>query len=137
MKVTKHGNYSVLSINEVDIKNLALIIKDAFKISNKLSMDAPLDFGETLFYKTQIPYSSGYIQERYVYYITNSLIRHILPQMKSKEVSDSFFCHYVCFDFYDGHNLILSINFVQDLVSINSHAIDLTKYDIEMEPNNE
>lgn len=136
-EIEKYGNYSLFNIQEVDLKNLCMIIKEAFRISNKLSMDAPLDFGETMFYKTQIPYCSGYIQERYVYYVTNSLMRHILPQMKTKDPEKSIFCNYVCFDFYDNNTLILSINFVHDLISINSIAIDLTRFSKNVKTDNE
>jgi hypothetical protein len=131
--IKKYEHYLAFSIDEIGKKNLNSLIQCAFKISNKLSVDELLDFEETHYAKTQIPYSSGYIQNRFLYFKTNSLTNYVLKAVEQKNAFDDFFCHYLCWDFYDHNTLILSLNIVEGIVSVHSLAIDLTNYDNYLE----
>lgn len=125
--IKKYEDYLAFNIEEIGLNCLNSLLKKACKISNKVSVDNIFDAEEQPSYKTQIPYNSGYIQERFVYYCTNSLINYILTQAEGKGGYDLFFCNYPCLDLYDNNNLIISINIVQDIVSVNATAIDLTE----------
>jgi hypothetical protein len=131
--IKKTNNYLTFSIDEIGTENLNSLIKDSFKVSNKLSIEECFDFDEKPSYSTQVPYPSGYVQDRYVYYITHSLANYVLTETEKEDSFDMFFCQYVCWDFYDNNTLILSINIVQGIVSVNSDAIDLTEYNNYLE----
>lgn len=130
--IKKHGdNFLSFKISEIGINNFYKLIADAFKHSNKLSTDDELECGESPAYVTQIPYNSGYIQERAVYYITNNLANYVLSETDAKVGVDLFFTQNFCWDFYDNNTLVLSINIVQNIVTVNTQAIELIDYNCE------
>lgn len=129
--IKKSDHYFTFNIDEIGTECFNRLIQDAFKVSNKVLIDNPFDIDEEPYNKTQIPYSSGFIQERFVYYITNSLANYVLTAIEAKDAFELFFCNYLCWDFYDQNVLILSINIVQNIISVNSVAIDLTDYNCE------
>jgi|APLak6261669570_1056073.scaffolds.fasta_scaffold12358_3 hypothetical protein len=132
MKTIKtDGYYLTFSIGETGVEKFYKLIEDAFKVSNRLSLDEYLDFEETPVYRTQIPYSSGYIQERYVYFISHDLTNYILGQAAAIDSYERFFINYFCWDFYKNNTLVLSFNLIQDIISVQTNLIDLTDYKIE------
>lgn len=131
--IQRYDQYLAFNIEEIGTKNFISLIQSAFKISNKLSIDGLLDFEETHYAKTQIPYSSGYIQNRYLYFKTNSLTNYVLAEIEAKDAFENIFSHHLCWDLYDHHTLILSLNIVEGIISLHSLAIDLTIYDNYLE----
>lgn len=129
--IKKQGSYLTFGIGETGVEKFYRLIEDAFKVSNRLSLDEYLNFEETPAYRTQIPYSSGYIQERYVYFITRDLTNYVLSQANAIDSYDRFFVNYFCFDFYKNNTIVLSFNLIQDIVSVQTDLIDLENYEYE------
>ena len=121
-------NYFAFKISEIGIKKFHALIKEAVLHSNKLSTDAVLEIQEAPVYVTQIPYNSGFIEERVVYYITLDLSNYILEETDKDEGVELFFSKNFCWDFYSETTLILSINMVQNIVTVNSMAIELMDF---------
>ncbi len=124
----KFEEYLVFGIDEIGTERVVSLMKDSFKISSKVSVNDCLGFEDAPFFKTQIPYSSGFVQTRFVYFIIDELVNYILDKASSKDAFSEFFCHYPCWDLYERNTLIMSINVVQDIVSVNSNAINLYDY---------
>lgn len=136
--INKHENYVTFNISEIGIEGLKSLITEALRQSSILSVSEELPYYDVSMYKTQIPYNSGFIQDRFVYQNSTSAIGFIFYGMGQPDPFGSFFCVYTCWDFYTKHNLLLSINIVQDIVTVDSTCIDLSEYNyIEGEPANE
>jgi hypothetical protein len=135
MRATKRmgDNYLAMRIDQIGPRCFYSFIKDAIKISDRVLVDDYFNFEEPPFSTTQIPYSSGYVQERYVYYITRNFTSYILKEAKAKDAFEVLFNQFLCWDFYHMNTLILSINIPQNLVSVNSLVIDLIEYGIQVE----
>lgn len=130
--IKKQGeNFLSFNITEIGIEKFYRLIADAFKHSTKLSTDDLLNCGEDPIYFTQLPYKSGFVQERVVYYITNNLANYVLTETDAKVGVDLFFTQNLCWDFYDNNTLVLSINIVQNIVIVNTQAIELIEYNCE------
>lgn len=132
--IKKFGeNFLSFKISEIGIEKFYRLIADAFRHSNTLSTDDALECGEDPAYITQIPYNSGYIQDRVVYYITNNLANYVLSETDANVGVDLFFTQNLCWDFYDSKTLVLSINIVQNIVTVNTQAIELIDYNCDTE----
>jgi hypothetical protein len=58
--------------------------------------------------------------------------------MEQPKAFHAFFCVYTCWDFYENYNLILSLNIVQGIATVDSTRIDLNTYGyMEGEPSHE
>jgi hypothetical protein len=68
-----------------------------------------------------------------VYYITNNLANYVLSETDAKVGVDLFFTQNLCWDFYDSKTLVLSINIVQNIVTVNTQAIELIDYNCDTE----
>ena len=136
--INKHENYISFNINDIGPKNLNSLIKRALKLCVITSVSEQLDCYEIPMYKTQVPYNSGFIQDRFVYHNTTGVTDFIIKGIEQPNAFDLFFCVYTCWDFYDGHDLVLSINIVQGIVTVNGMRIGLNQYGYRRgEPTNE
>lgn len=122
-------------ISEIGTLNFHALVTDAVLNSNKISTDALFEIDESPIYITHIPYSSGFIEERVVYYNTKDVSNYILNETRKDEGLELFFSKNFVWDFYSETILVLSINMVQNIVTVNSKAIDLLDYEDILEPN--
>ena len=136
--INKHENYITFNIDEIGQKTLNSLIGEALKLCTKISMSEVLNSSEIPAYKTQIPYNSGFVQDRFVYHNTTGVSEYIIQEMKQSKAFHAFFCVYTCLDFYDGHDLVLSVNIVQGISTVDSTRINLSEYGyMEGEPSHE
>ena len=136
--IKKHENYITFNIDEIGQETLNSLIGKALKLCDITSVSEELGFDEIPLYKTQIPYNSGFVQDRFVYHNTTGVSEYIIQEMEQPASFHAFFCVYTCMDFYDVHNLVLSVNIVEGIVTIDNTRIDLSKYGYwEGEPANE
>lgn len=135
--INKHDNYITFNIDEIGGKVLYSLIGKALKQCAIISVSEILDTYEIPMYRTQIPYNSGFIQERFVYHNCSGITEFVTQGMEQPDAYDLFFCVYTCWDFYDQHNLLLSINIVEGIVSVDSKCIGLSQYGYKKGGNNE
>jgi hypothetical protein len=136
--INKNENYITFNIDEIGQETLNSLIGKALKLCTTISMNDILNSSEIPAYKTQIPYNSGFIQDRFVYRNTSAITEYITQGMNQVDAFEIFFCVYTCLDFYYEYNLILSLNIVQGIITIDSNYIDLNTYGYtEGEPNHE
>lgn len=124
----KIGYYLTFTIDEIGRENFNSLIRDSLKKSTRVLIDDYLPFEEAPIYKTQVPYFSGYIDDRYAYLMTQGLKDYLISEIDGVMANDSFFSLFVCWDFYINETLILSINIVQGQITVHSLAIDLGEY---------
>lgn len=129
------GIFYAYKISEIGILNFHTLITEAVLNSNKISTDALFEIDEAPIYITHIPYNSGFIEERVVYYNTSQVGDYILNETSKDEGVELFFSKNFVWDFYSETILVLSINMVQNIVTVNSMAIDLSDYDYILAPN--
>jgi hypothetical protein len=136
--IKKHENYITFNIDEIGQETLNSLIGKALKLCDTTSVSEELAYYAKPMYKTQIPYNSGFVQERFVYYNTTGISEYIVQEMEQPRAFHAFFCVYTCLDFYDKCDLVLSVNIVGGIVTVDSTRIDLSKYGYwEGEPANE
>lgn len=126
--VKKYGDFFAFKISEIGYVKFYALIREALQRSNKLSTDELFEIHDAPVYVTQIPYNSGYIEERVVYYITLDLLNYICEEIDTTEGVELFTSKNFVWDFYSETTLILSINIVQNIVTVNSMAIELMDF---------
>jgi len=125
--IQEFKDYATYSINDLGNKQLYRLIRQALcecRITT-ISVNGPLGSDELPLYETQIPYNSGFIQDRHVYQNSVKVAAHILFELSRPDAFEEFLCEYTCWDLYDGYRLVLSLNVVQGIITVNTSRIKL------------
>jgi len=123
--IQEFENYATYSINDLEYKQLYWLIRAALCECSvtTISVNEALESDELPLYETQMPYSSGFIQDRYVYQNSVKIAGYILFELSQPNAFEQFLCEYTCWDLYDGYELVLSLNVVQGIITINTNRI--------------
>lgn len=126
--IQEFENYATYSINDLGNKQFYWFIRQALCECNvtTISVNGLIGCDEPI-YKTQIPYSSGFIQDRFVYQNVVKIASYILFALSQPDAFEKFLCEYTCWDLYIGHELVLSLNVVQGIITVNTNYISLPK----------
>ena len=122
-------NFLGFGLSSLGSGKLHELLQKALHTSHSLSLDDTIfNFMESPVYKTQMPYFSGYMQDRYVYNINLELCDFLESQWKDYDSFDAFMNEYLCWDIYKNNQLVLSMNVVMQIIYINKDIVDMSEY---------
>lgn len=120
-EINKFGKYTTYNIQAAKPEEVWKLIRAAIKASDKLFVNETIEEIGLPDYSTHIPYSSGFVEERFKYSLSKG-IKHFLLQKCEGDHFDGFLLEHYCCDFYKAKNLIASINLVQGVLTVNTEV---------------